>query len=78
VILVEIRFSRHAKRRAKLYNIPESAVSGMLTGIYLHQGEHEIVRNLMGFHYPVKIVVSVQGDTVTVITNYPLKKGRKK
>ena len=28
--------------------------------------------------YPLKIVVSVEGDTVTVITNYTLKKGRKK
>lgn len=71
-----IRFSRHAKRRARLYKIPESAVANILTGMYIRQGEHEIVSKLTGFRYPVKIVVSVEGDTVTVITNYPLKKGR--
>jgi len=26
---------------------------------------------------PLKIIVSVEKDTITVITNYPLKKGRK-
>jgi len=41
-------------------------------------GEHEIIRDVAGFQYPLKIVVSVAGDTATVITNYPLKKGRKK
>lgn len=75
---MEIKFSRHAKRRARLYNIPESAISSVLTSMNLLHGEHEIVKNLTGFQYPVKIVVSVEGDNVTVITNYPLKKGRKK
>jgi hypothetical protein len=28
--------------------------------------------------HPLKIVVSVEGDTTTVITNYSLKKGREK
>jgi len=75
---MKIKFSRHAKRRAKLYNISESAISDILTGMNLRRGEHEIVRNVVGFQYPLKIVVSVEGDTATVITNYPLKKGRKK
>jgi hypothetical protein len=35
------------------------------------------VENIAGFKYPLKIVVSVEGDIITVITNYPLKKGRK-
>jgi len=75
---VKIKFSRHAKRRAKLYNIPESAISSILTIMNLHQGEHEIVRNITGFQYPLKIVVTVKEDEITVITNYPLKKGREK
>jgi hypothetical protein len=75
---MKIKFSRHAKRRTKLYNISESAISDILTGMNLRRGEHEIVRNVVGFQYPLKIVVSVEGDTATVITNYPLKKGRKK
>ncbi len=44
----------------------------------LHQGEHEIIKHISGFKYPLKIVVSVEEDLMTVITNYPLKKGRKK
>jgi len=75
---VEIKFSRHAKRRARLYNIPESTVSGLLADMDLRQGEGEIVRRVAGFQYPLKIVISVEEDVVTVVTNYPLKKGRGK
>ena len=72
-----IRFSRHAKRRAKLYKIPESVFETILAGLHLNDGEHEIIKNVSGFKYPIKIVVAVESDIVTVITNYPLKKGRK-
>jgi hypothetical protein len=75
---VKIKFSRHAKRRAKLYRIPESAISNILQNMTLSQGEHEIIKDVEGFKYPLKIVVAVEGDRITVITNYPLKKGRKK
>jgi hypothetical protein len=37
-----IRFSRHAKRRAKLYKIPKSVVEQILAGLHLNDGEHEI------------------------------------
>lgn len=72
-----IRFSRHAKRRAKLYKIPESVFETILAGLHLNDGEHEIIKNVSGFKYPIKIVVAVESGIVTVITNYPLKKGRK-
>ena len=75
---MKLKSSRHAKRRAKLYKIPESVISEILTNTNLQQGEHEIIRDVAGFQYPLKIVVSVAEDTATVITNYPLKKGRKK
>jgi hypothetical protein len=75
---MEIKFSRHAKRRAKLYGISESVVVDILRNMNLHQGEHEIIKNVTGFRYSLKIVVSIERDTVTVITNYPLKKGRGK
>jgi len=35
-------------------------------------------KNVEGFKYPLKIVVSTEGDILTVVTNYPLKKGRKR
>ncbi len=75
---MEIKFSRHAKRRAKLYGISESMVIDILRNMNLHQGEHEIIKDVPGFKYPLKIVVSVEEDLITVVTNYPLKKGRKK
>lgn len=75
---MKIRFSRHAKRRARLYDISDSTVTDILTNINLGQGEHEIIKAVPGFNYPLKIVVSVEGNTLTVITNYPLKKGRRK
>ena len=75
---MKIKFSRHAKRRAKLYGISESTVIDILKNMNLHQGEHEIIRDVFGFSYPLKIVASVEENLMTVITNYPLKKRRKK
>jgi len=66
---MKIKFSRHAKRRAKLYGIPETMISDSLTHLNLHQGEHEIIKNVSGFKYPLKIVVSVEKDLTTVKTN---------
>jgi len=73
-----IKFSRHAKRRAKLYGISESMVIDILRNMNLHQGEHEVIKNVSGFKYPLKIAVSVKENLITVVTSYPLKKGRKK
>ena len=73
-----IKFSRHARRRAKLYRIPQSTVERVLATMELADGEHELVRDISGFKYPLKIVVAVENDIITVITNYPLKKGRTK
>jgi len=75
---VAIKFSRHAKRRAKLYRIPISTVERILATLELADGEHELIRDISGFKYPIKIVVSVENDIMTVVTNYPLKKGRMK
>ena len=72
-----IKFSRHAKRRAKLYNISEDIIISVIEDQKLSEGEHEIIRDVEGFKYPLKIVVKVEGDIVTIVTNYPLKKGRR-
>jgi hypothetical protein len=75
---VQIRFSRHARRRARLYRISEAAILDILKDIKLSPGKHEIIKEVKGFKYPLKTVVSVENDIITVITNYPLKKGREK
>ena len=72
-----IEFSRHAKRRAKLYNIPVTMIKEILQNLDLEDGEHEVIKGVQGFEYPIKVLVSVKGNILTVITNYPLKKGRR-
>jgi len=75
---MDIKFSRHAKRRAKLYGISETTITDILRNMNLHKGEQVIIKDVHGFKYPLKIVFSVKKDIITVVTNYPLKKGRKK
>jgi hypothetical protein len=77
-MMMQIHFSRHAKRRARLYNIAESKIVDILNDKELSQGEHEIIEKITGIVYSVKIVVRVEDDIITVITSYPLKKGRSK
>jgi hypothetical protein len=48
-----INFSRHAKRRAKLYKIPQSAIEKFLSDLDLKDGEHEFIEDFPGFQYPV-------------------------
>ena len=75
---MKIIFSRHAKRRAKLYNIPESVVVDLLSGVHFMPGEHQIIRQIDDFNFPLKIIITVGNEDITVITTYPLKKGREK
>ena len=75
---MEIKFSRHAQRRGKLYKIPEVTILKILEGKKITPGNQEIIENVAGFKYPLKIVVAVEDDIITVITTYPLKKGRKR
>ncbi len=44
-----INFSRHAKRRAKLYHIPESTIEAILMDSDLGAGEHELIKDVPGF-----------------------------
>ena len=76
--LLEIKFSRHAKRRAKLYKIPEPTIKKILKSLKLAQGKHEIIKKIEGFKFSLKIVVDIKNDKLIVVTNYPLRKRRKK
>jgi sulfur carrier protein ThiS len=60
-----------------MYNIPETTIEEILKDLDFQDGEHEIIKDVQGFEYPIKVVVSVEGDMLTVITSYPLKKGRR-
>ena len=72
---MEIRFSRHAKRRAKLYGIPEATVEQIIRNANLADGENQIIEPAPGFKFPLKIIAVLEGQIITVITSYPLKKG---
>ncbi|MBK8639360.1 MAG: hypothetical protein IPN92_14220 [Chromatiaceae bacterium] len=72
---MEIRFSRHARRRAKLYGIPESTVEQTIANANLTDGENKIIELAPGFKFPLKIIAVLEGQIVTVIKTYPLKKG---
>ncbi|MBI4595279.1 MAG: hypothetical protein HY730_02755 [Candidatus Tectomicrobia bacterium] len=74
---MQIKFSRHAKRRAGLYNIPESTILEILEGTEISTSTDEIIQKVEGFKYPLKIVITREDDIITIITNYPLKKGQK-
>jgi hypothetical protein len=71
---MDIRFSRHAKRRAKLYNLSLSVITEAISEEALQDGQQEILKTIPGMSYPLKIIVSRENDRVTVITNDPLKK----
>lgn len=43
--------------------------------IYL-KASMKLSKNVTGFRYPIKTVVAVEGTTITVVTNYPLKNGK--
>ena len=73
---MQCRLSRHAKRRIKLYAIPERMIIDIVGAMVLSPGIHEIVERIPGIVYPVKIIVSVEGETATIVTSYPLKRGR--
>lgn len=72
---MKVNFSRHAKRRAKLYNISEETVEKLVEAMHLEKGRHKILKHVVDFKYPLKIVVDVEDNVITIITNYPLKKG---
>ncbi len=77
-----IKFSRHSKRRIKLYSIKEEDVVSEIERFLLlshnKNGKIEFIgkRNPKG-SYPLKIIFEKYKNEVMVITAYPLKKGKK-
>ncbi|MBN2160333.1 MAG: DUF4258 domain-containing protein [Spirochaetes bacterium] len=72
---MNIRFSRHALRRIKLYGISEFYLKTIIEcSTFLHDGRNEIVHSSDNFQYPIKVVINVQDDYIMVITAYPLKR----
>ena len=76
-ITAKIIFSRHAKRRMKLYRISEEHIRTILMEGFQEnysQGRFTYTKDIPGSNYPLKVIVQKDGDVCTVITAYPLKR----
>jgi hypothetical protein len=71
-----VKFSRHAKRRIRLYNLREEVIVELLSDVK-KQGQQEIVKKVSGFDKPIKVVFDVQEEYIVVVSAYPLKRGLK-
>jgi hypothetical protein len=80
---IRIKFSRHSKRRMRLYAISESTVEAIIerhiSSAGILYGKNEFVdhqtKSRVGF--PIKVVYSLEKNHAVVITAYPLKRGKK-
>jgi|GEM_PF-2075464 len=79
--LIMIQYTRHAKRRMKLYNLSEYDIETVI-----NTGEKEIISNdeelvfiarLPGKLLPVKVVCKLLENSYSIITCYLLKRGLK-
>jgi len=77
----DIKFSRHAERRMKLYGISEEDVLNVLKNGKKETSEdgkliflHDIVEK---FKYPVKVVTAHSDKGFVIISTYPFIKRRK-
>lgn len=76
-----IKFTRHAKRKMRLYDINIEDVK-----LVIDQGERELLSEgkisatlpvEKKSKYPLRVVFRQGEDSTTIITAYPLKRGRK-
>lgn len=75
--LLRIQFSRHARRRAKLYGIVEQDIVDIVNEKIIEQDRIEIIVNLDKYTHAIKVIAARSGEDVMIITCYPLKKGLK-
>ena len=73
----QVIFSRHAKRRMKLYQISEEHILTVLsegTKDKYDADRFTFVKKIPEFKYPLKVIVQKEDNTCTIITAYPLKR----
>jgi hypothetical protein len=76
-ITPKVIFSRHARRRMKLYRISEEEVMAVLAAGYREScplDRFTYTKDVPGFKYPLKVIVQKEEDTCTIITAYSLKR----
>jgi len=74
-----ITYSRHSKRRMKLYNISKDDVELVVNkgeSKMLADGKIAFMFNISDkFKYPIKVVAAGDLESLEIVTAYPLKKG---
>lgn len=80
---MDILFSRHARRRMALYEISPDDVVKAIEGLGAPTDmseRNEIIDHCVAekYGYPLKVIYNRDGDRVTVITAYPVKRGLKR
>lgn len=80
---LSVVFSRHARRRMQLYAIEEldvlETIRSFERAVEIEPGMNEVVNEDLSakFGYPLKVVFFREQDIVSVVTSYPLKRGKK-
>lgn len=74
---MDIRFSRHSKRRMNLYDLKEDDILSIVTE---NESEWEIGKRFIIIYYsmnkyelPIKVVGVRQEECIMIVTVYPLK-----
>lgn len=73
-----IKFTRHAKRRMKLYNIDETLVAGVIAEgkkTRLNEDLFEFLFEIENMDLPIKVISKIINNDYLIITCYPLKRG---
>lgn len=76
-----IKYTRHAKRRTKLYKISDAEIKTVIKQgkkIQDSEGKLEFVQNVNKRKLPLKVVCKMVDNDYLIITCYPLKKGIRK
>lgn len=73
---MEIKFSRHARRRMQLYKILQEDVINTIKAFMANNRSVSGKKEIVNKELSLKIVFSVERDKIVIITAYPLKKGR--
>ncbi|MFO0795594.1 MAG: DUF4258 domain-containing protein [Candidatus Brocadiaceae bacterium] len=80
---MEITFSRHARRRMRLYKVDEYDVTETVNTYeannLLTTGRYEVINKQLieKYGYPLKVVYQKENTGIVVITAYPVRKGRR-
>lgn len=81
---MEIKISRHAKRRMSLYHIDESDVIAMINRETREETSGRERRTVVNrelsskYGFPLKVIFMQEGRSVIVVSAYPVKKERGK